>query len=47
MGWGKAQIIEKKIFAHPVHKKGKIEEPEKPAKYDETNGLWRKICGIH
>ncbi len=45
-GDGKAQIVDKRIFASPGRKKDKVVEPEKPVKYDETNGLWKKICGI-
>ncbi len=44
---GKAQMIDKKLFAKTNPKKGKITEPEKPAKYDETASLWRKICPPH
>ena len=44
-GTGKAQIIDKGIFAKNIlKKKGKITEPEKPAKYDEATSLWKKIC---
>jgi hypothetical protein len=43
-GTGKAQIVDKSIFAKPLLKKGKLVEPEKQAKYDETTSLWKKIC---
>ncbi len=43
-GAGKAQTVDKSIFAKPVLKKGKLLEPEKQAKYDETTSLWMKIC---
>ncbi len=46
-GAGKAQIVDKNIFAKPVLKKGKLVEPEKQAKYDETTSLWKKICPMH
>jgi hypothetical protein len=46
-GAGKAQIVDKSIFAKPLIKKGKLVEPEKQAKYDETTSLWKKICAMH
>jgi hypothetical protein len=46
-GAGKAQTVDKSIFAKPVLKKGKLVEPEKQAKYDETTSLWKKICPMH
>jgi hypothetical protein len=46
-GAGKAQALDKSIFAKPVIKKGKLVEPEKLAKYDETTSLWKKICPMH
>ena len=46
-GAGKAQIVDKSIFAKPVLKKGKLAEPQKQAKYDETTSLWKKICPMH
>jgi hypothetical protein len=46
-GAGKAQALDKSIFAKPVSKKGKIVEAEKQAKYDETTSLWKKICPMH
>ncbi|MGJ0506092.1 MAG: hypothetical protein ACR652_02965 [Methylocystis sp.] len=44
---GKAQIVNKSIFAKPVLKKGKLAEPQKQAKYDDTTSLWKKICPMH
>jgi hypothetical protein len=46
-GAGKAQLVDKNIFAKPVLKKGKLAEPQKQANYDETTSLWKKICPMH
>ncbi len=46
-GSGKPQAVDKSIFAKPTPKKGKVAEPEKQVKYDETTSLWKKICPAH
>lgn len=44
---GKPQLVDKSLFAKPTPRKGKISEPEKQVKYDETTSLWKKICPLH
>jgi hypothetical protein len=46
-GGGKPQPVDKSVFAKPAPRKGKIVEPEKLVKYDETTSLWKKVCPLH
>lgn len=41
---GKAQVIDKGIFANAIHKNGKTALPEAPVHYDETTSLWKDVC---
>lgn len=44
---GKPVPVDKSLFAKPSVRKGKVVEPEKQAKYDESTSLWKKICPLH
>jgi hypothetical protein len=44
---GKAQVIDKGIFANVVRKNGKVTQPEAPVHYDETTSLWKAVCSMH
>jgi len=46
-GGGKAQKIDKSVFAKPSNpKKGKPTQADATKKYDETTSLWKAICPI-